>query len=263
MASLVDHQALIPSGARLATFEVIDSTNVEAARRYAAGERGPLWLWAKAQSAGRGRLAGRSWASPPGNLYCTLLETVAVPARSLSQVGIVTALAVVDAVRRLASEGLPISLKWPNDVLVGGRKIAGILAEGLGGSDEAGWTLAIGCGLNLAEAPEGVRFPATSLARCGVGATPKQALAAYAPALEARLAQWARQGGFAAIRRDWLALGPREGSPLKVSTGGAVREGRFAGLGPGGELRLALEGGGVVELYAGDVEAGGVPDARP
>ncbi len=242
-----------PPGRRLARFDEIDSTNMEAARRYAAGERGPLWIVAGAQSRGRGRLAGRVWTSPPGNLYSTCLVTLSAPARALGQAGFATALAVVDTIVRLGGRGLDPRLKWPNDVLIGGRKVSGILIESLGGSDADGWTLAIGCGINLAVAPEGTRYPATALAQWDVNTEPQTALAVYAEALEERLAQWEGGRNFETLRRDWSLFGPQEGSEMSVATGAETLHGRFAGLGEGGALRLALEDGGMRELHAGDV----------
>ena len=242
------------AGRRLVRFEAIDSTNAEALRRHGGGERGPLWLWSLAQSHGKGRLAGRAWVSEPGNLYSTYVVTVTGAARCLGQASFVAALAVVDAIDRLGGGKLDVALKWPNDVLVAGRKVSGILVESLGGSDADGWTLAIGCGINLAHAPQGVRYPAIALAECGIAVTPEAAFPVYAGALEGRLGQWDGGRGFAAIRRDWLVHGPPLGSALIADTGGEQLRGRFAGLAAGGALRLALAGGAIREIHAGDVE---------
>lgn len=235
-------------------FDAIDSTNMEAARRYCEGERGLLWIVAAAQNQGRGRLAGRVWTSPPGNLYSTCLITLPAPARALGQSGFAVALAVVDTITRLGGDGLDVRLKWPNDVLIDGCKVSGILIESLGGSDAEGWTLAIGCGINLAVAPEGTRYPATALARWGVSADAQTAFPLYAEALEQRLAQWQGGRNFEQLRRDWGRFGPAEGSALSVVTATGTLNGRFAGLGEGGALRLALADGKVRELHAGDVE---------
>jgi len=247
-------------GRRLARFDEIDSTNLEAARCYAQGEHGPLWIVARAQSRGRGRLAGRVWTSPPGNLYSTCLVSLPAPARALGQTGFVAALAAVDTITRLGGTRLDLRLKWPNDVLVGQRKVSGILIESLGGSDGDGWTLAIGCGINLAVAPEGTRYPATALAAWGVTTEPEAALPVYAEALERRLWQWDGGRNFAAVRQDWSLFGPAEGSELSVASGNETVHGRFAGLGEGGALRLALEGGAIREIHAGDVEPATAPD---
>ncbi len=241
-------------GRRLARFEEIDSTNVEAARRYDGGERGPLWIVSRAQNQGKGRLAGRVWTSPPGNLYSTFLLTVAAPAGTLGQTSFVAALAVIDTLNRLGGPDIGLSLKWPNDVLLGGRKVSGILIESLGGNGGDGWTLAIGCGINLAVAPESVRYPATALAEIGVTVSPDAVLPVYADALERRLAQWDGGRNFAAVRHDWCGFGPAEGSDIAVTAGTETLSGRFAGLGEGGALRLALEGDIVREIHAGDVE---------
>lgn len=240
-------------GQPIAYFDDIDSTNMEAARRFAQGERGPLWIVAGVQSQGRGRLPGRAWTSPPGNLYSTYLVSLPAPARALGQSGFAIALAVVDTIGRLGGEGLDVRLKWPNDVLIGGRKVSGILIDSLGGSDSEGWTLAIGCGINLALAPEGTRYPATALADWEVKADPQTAFPVYTEALQARLAQWDSGRNFEQLRRDWLLFGPEEGREISVATGSETIHGHFAGLGEGGALRLELEDGCVRELHAGDV----------
>jgi biotin-[acetyl-CoA-carboxylase] ligase BirA-like protein len=152
----------LPAGHRLVHFERIDSTNAEARRLAEAGETGPLWLWADEQTAGRGRL-GRSWVSEPGNLYATFLFSSGAPAGVVGQVGFAAALAVHEIAARLLP-GADVKLKWPNDVLIGGAKFCGLLAETIGG------TIALGCGINLASAPSGTPYPVTSLARQGTRA---------------------------------------------------------------------------------------------
>src|SRR5258708_39940625 len=136
---------LLPAADRpIARLDTVDSTNAEALRRARAGERGPLWIVARQQSAGRGR-RGRAWVSPPGNLHATLLLTDPAPAAAAPQLGFVAGLALVDAAAAaaplLASR---LALKWPNDLLCGARKIAGILIEGEGSP----LTVAVGIGVN-------------------------------------------------------------------------------------------------------------------
>jgi BirA family transcriptional regulator, biotin operon repressor / biotin---[acetyl-CoA-carboxylase] ligase len=134
----------------LIRLDTIDSTNAEALRRAWAGERGPLWIVAERQSAGRGR-RGRSWVSPPGNLHATLLVSDPAPAALVPQLGFVAGLALHDAAAAAAPPLAPrLALKWPNDLLCGGRKIAGILVEGEGDPVAAA---AIGFGVNCREHP--------------------------------------------------------------------------------------------------------------
>ncbi|MFZ2469026.1 MAG: biotin--[acetyl-CoA-carboxylase] ligase, partial [Parvibaculum sedimenti] len=159
---------LLPTGISLRAFAEIDSTNEEAKRLGEAGEPGPIWITAERQTAGRGR-RGREWVSPSGNFMGTLLLRPQANPRKAAELSFVAALAVHDAVDGLLSPALrpDLKLKWPNDLLHGGKKLAGILLESSGiAGGELAW-LAIGIGINLAQYPEGVEYPATSLAALG------------------------------------------------------------------------------------------------
>ena len=149
---------ILASGHRVLHFERIDSTNAEARRLAETGEPGPLWLLADEQTSGRGRL-GRNWVSPPGNLYATFLFALSAGLEVAAQVSFVAALAVHDAIAAL-KPGVDCSIKWPNDVLIGGAKVSGILAEVVG---SAPTRIAIGCGVNVAHVPKGTPYPVTFL----------------------------------------------------------------------------------------------------
>ena len=153
-------------------YENLDSTNEEARRLAEAGEAGPLWIVACEQSAGRGR-RGREWVSSRGNLFATLLLRPGRAADVCAQLSFVAALATGDAVASFAPSAR-IALKWPNDVLLDGHKVAGILLESAGsaGGCAVEW-LAVGIGMNLANYPAGTDMPATSLAAAQVGALPR------------------------------------------------------------------------------------------
>src|SRR5437016_6333057 len=136
------------AGLRLVAHELLTSTNSEALTLARAGERGPLWITAERQSAGRGR-RGRSWTSEPGNLFASLLLTDPAPAEHWPELAFVAALAVHDAVAELVETLKPqLAIKWPNDLLLAGRKFAGILIEGEGVEEGA---VAVGIGLLPAE----------------------------------------------------------------------------------------------------------------
>ena len=137
-------------------YEELDSTNSEARRRAEAGEQGPLWISADRQTAGRGR-RGRAWTSGEGNLAATLLLRPGTPAPVTGQLSFVAALATAEMAAQFAPQAA-ITVKWPNDVLGAGKKLAGILLEG--GAD---W-LAIGVGVNLTSFPEGTKFWPLALA---------------------------------------------------------------------------------------------------
>ena len=153
---------LLPAGYELASFDEIDSTNEEARRRAQRGDRGPLWIWALKQNAGRGR-RGRPWESPVGNLMCTLLLAPGVPPAQAARLSFVAALSVRDFVAEHAGT-TDVRVKWPNDVLIDGRKVAGILLESSGesGAGLLPW-LAVGIGVNLVHAPDGTSFPAAAI----------------------------------------------------------------------------------------------------
>src|SRR5262249_18700944 len=153
------------AGVRHVAHETIASTNTEALALARHGERGPLWVTAVTQSAGRGR-RGREWVSQPGNLFATLLLADPCPSDCAPQLSFVAGLAVHDAVVETAG-GLVsrLSLKWPNDLLCDGAKLAGILIEGEGSG--AALNVAIGIGINCVHHPAGTEYPATDLAAVG------------------------------------------------------------------------------------------------
>jgi BirA family biotin operon repressor/biotin-[acetyl-CoA-carboxylase] ligase len=227
----------------------IGSTNVEAARLARAGAAHGTAIAAAEQTGGRGRL-GRQWHSPPGNLYVSFVLRPAVAAPAAAQIGFVAALAVADTVDGL----LPgrAMLKWPNDVLVDAAKISGILAER--GDDTPFW-LVLGIGLNIAAAPEGLAYAATSLHAQGAVVTVDATLVALTAALRARVDQWAAHG-FAPIRAGWLARAHPPGTRLRVSLGDGVLDCSFDSLADGGAL-LVRTADGQRRLVAGDVALAG------
>ena len=237
------------AGVRHLAYEALGSTNAEALALARAGERGPLWITAARQSAGRGR-RGNEWVSPPGNLYATLLLGEPAPPRAAAQLSFVAALGLHDAVSAVAPPLAPrLKLKWPNDLLLDGDKLAGILIEG---ESMPAFAVAVGIGVNCASHPDGTLHPATDLAAAGATATPAQVFAALAPAMADRLAQWQAGQGFASIRSDWLDRASGLGEPIKVRLPDKELAGRFAGLDADG--RLLLEGAaGVSAIAAGDV----------
>ncbi len=230
----------------------IDSTNAEARRRAEAGETGPLWITALRQSAGRGR-RGRVWETGAGgNLAATLLMTTDKPLAEAAQVSFVAALAVADLVDDLGPR-TPAQLKWPNDVLVDGRKIAGILVESGLTPDRLAW-LAIGIGVNLAEGPRDADRPATSLAEEGRDPppSPAQGLDLLAASMGAWLAVWDARG-FAALAQPWTDRAFGLGQACTAQLGTERVDGVAEGLDLDGALRLRLADGAVRRITAGDV----------
>ncbi|HOV04724.1 MAG TPA: biotin--[acetyl-CoA-carboxylase] ligase [Hyphomicrobiales bacterium] len=235
---------------RIALDEV-DSTNAEALCRLAAGETAPFWLTAGRQVAGRGR-RGRSWTSEPGNLYSSLVLVEPAPAEHLGALPLVVGLGVHRAVAGLAGlDPARLRVKWPNDVLLDGKKIAGILIEA---NEIAGRrTVVVGIGVNCAHHPEGTEWPATSLAAAGLAVSPDEVFACLAGSLAATLAEWDRGAGLAAIRRAWLDIASGLGEPIVVRLPQSTVSGHFSTIDRDGRLVLRLASGEERRIAAGDV----------
>ncbi len=219
------------------------------------GLEAPFWIVADEQSEGRGR-SGRRWHSPKGNLYATLGLRLSVSASTATQLSFVAALAAYDAIARYlpAEQVTPLRLKWPNDVLLGGAKIAGILIETAAYPGTAGLAAAIGIGINVTSAPENTGRPVAAL-----GLAPNARAAVFeelAHAFDSWLARWDRSRGFAAIRDAWLERAHVMGEPLNVSLNGSAIGGRFQGLDERGALRLKTDAGDVITVTAGDIYPG-------
>ncbi len=234
--------------------ETVDSTNAEARRRALAGEPGPLWIWSARQSQGRGR-GGREWVSQPGNLFASLLIGLNCPLRVASQLALVAGIVAFDTIAKLiAYEGRSeVLLKWPNDVLLAGEKVAGMLLENVGGTNDNRSVVVIGTGINLASHPENLPQPAVSLATYGMTVTPADALEALAASTLEWLDRWGEGACFPTIRRAWLDRAGPTGRPLTVRVGSQEAEGVYGGLDADGALRLLMPGGGEYRVTAGDV----------
>jgi BirA family transcriptional regulator, biotin operon repressor / biotin---[acetyl-CoA-carboxylase] ligase len=245
-------------------FADLDSTNAEAMRRAVAGERGPLWISAGRQTAGRGR-AGRSWESgSDGNLYASLLVSLMAPAPKAYQLSLVAGVLVHDALGALLppTAQAALRLKWPNDILIGGAKAGGILIESTvvtrerdappGAADGTRLAAIIGIGINIASYPEGLDRPVTSLAAHGAAPEPEAVLARIAAAADHWLAVWRDGEDFAAIRKAWLTRAHPIGERMSINTGSERVTGTFEGLDADGSL-LIDSGAGVRRFAFGDV----------
>lgn len=241
--------AALPAGYRRIAHDRVASTNDEARRLAEAGAAEGLVVTGGVQTAGRGR-QGRAWASPHGNLYASFLLRPAVKPANAGELGFGAAVAVAETVEHLA-HGVDAKCKWPNDVLVGGKKIAGILLESRGTPEKLDWLIA-GIGVNVAEAPETTGWPATSLAALGGDPSVERALEILAAGLEHWYRHWLAEG-FAPLRQAWLARAHALGESLKIRRNGDEREGRFAGLDPSGALVLELAGGRRETISYGEV----------
>lgn len=250
-----------PAGSAPAWVELedVDSTNAEAMRRALSGERRPLYVRASRQSAGRGR-SGRSWTTADGNLALSRLVPLGCPPPQVPQLSLVAGVALHRAVRSLLDAGghdTAVALKWPNDLVAGRAKLAGILIEATSiGADRFA---VIGIGLNIAAAPaladrETVSLAALGFAQANEPATPSRVARAVADQLEAALRDWDDGRGFAATRLAWLECGLPIGTEMSVDSGAGGRvTGTFAGLDEDGFLLIDLGGGGRMIVTVGDV----------
>lgn len=240
-------------GIPVVALDVVGSTNEEALVRARAGEAGPLWIVAERQTAGRGR-RGRAWVSEPGNLYASLLLTDAAPPSAVSGICFVAALALHDALLDTAHGLAPaqLKLKWPNDVLLDGRKLAGILVEGvsLAGNRAAA---VVGFGVNCLHHPDQAEYPATDLAASGFPAAAPALLGALGEAMVRRLQEWQGGANFSSIRSAWLARASGLGSEIQVRLAERTIAGRFEAVDPSGALVLARSDGTLETIAAGDI----------
>jgi BirA family biotin operon repressor/biotin-[acetyl-CoA-carboxylase] ligase len=240
-----------PAGYALREWEEIDSTNEEARRLATAGERGPVWLRADRQTAGRGR-RGRSWESPTGNLAATLLIAPNKPASEAAQLSFAAAIAVADTVCSFAAQA-DVKVKWPNDVLVDGKKLAGILLESASAGGHIPGYLAIGVGMNLAYHPADTEFPATSLSALNVAVpSASQALTQLA----AQFAKWYdvwMTSGFAPIHDAWIARAAGLGTRIRARLTHEETSGVFEGIDNTGALILREAQGRTRIIAAGEV----------
>lgn len=220
---------------------------------------GPTWIMARRQEAGRGR-RGRVWTDPPGNFAATLLIRPTGGPAEAALLSFVAALAVHDALRALGGPQLALALKWPNDVLLNGGKLSGILLESSGAGGQVA-ALAIGIGINLTAAPDAALVepralrPVSLLAETGIALTQDEVLEALAASFD----HWWRQlrdYGFATVRTAWLARAARLGETLTARHGLTETTGRFDGIDESGALILTGPRGRVA-IAAADIHFGG------
>ena len=246
---------LLPEGFRHEALGEVQSTNLTCLERARDGDPGNLWITAQRQSTGKGS-RGRGWVSEEGNLYASLLLKEPGPAGSLHTLTFVASLAIRDCLLALNGAGLlRITLKWPNDVLVNGGKIAGILLEShvLGGSRY----VIIGIGINAAHHPQQTLYPATSLKDEGITVSLEELLQHLARAVANRFRQWDGGQGIAKIRSDWLAAAQGIGEMIEIrmpaSGGEKVLTGRFEGIDENGLLILGGAGGRREHISVADI----------
>lgn len=245
----------VPSGWRVKKFDSLESTN-KTLRRIVESENDAtegLVIWAKSQTAGRGRM-GRRWESPEGNLYTSILIKAPHSHVTAPQISFVTAVAVAHAILDLPRREFPplqLTHKWPNDLLIGNKKVCGILPEMISTIDRGEW-IVVGIGINLISIDiKNARYPIGSLESHNIDTTPEHILALLCRTLSSHLMEW-RRNGFDRVRNAWIEKGPRVGSQISVGLSTGTVQGKYSGIDTDGAL--LLDGtDGRHRILAGDV----------
>jgi BirA family biotin operon repressor/biotin-[acetyl-CoA-carboxylase] ligase len=246
------------AGYRLLSLEATGSTNDDALEAARSGDPGQLWITAAEQLAGRGR-HGRQWSSPQGNLYASLLLIDPCDVASAPQLGFVAGLALHEAVEAVTGLGAPrLALKWPNDLLLDGAKVSGLLLEGHRVQTHGALAIVIGFGVNVSFAPTGTPYPAAYLQQVRASLTREEVFRALSSAFARTFSAWRASSRmnasdpFGAVRRLWLERAAGVGQEVRLRLPSGERRGVFEGLDQFG--RLQLKGAAGVELIdAGDL----------
>jgi BirA family biotin operon repressor/biotin-[acetyl-CoA-carboxylase] ligase len=239
--------ASLPPGWRLRVEPQLASTSDLLLRLAAAGEPEGLAIMARRQTAGRGR-DGRAWSSPEGNLYISLLLRPGTPAREVGRWPLLSAVAMAEAVEPDLPDPAALRVKWPNDLLLGGAKLAGVLCESSARPDgRLDWVI-LGCGINLAVAPAVPGRPTASLAAFGPPPEPERVAARLIGSVEG----WRRRP-LPDLLAAWMRRGPAPGERLTLRSGAGETAGTYAGLAEDGALLLDT-GAGPRRFGSGEVE---------
>lgn len=254
-------------GYRLHGFDAVGSTSSAAAEAARAGDVGDVWFAALQQTAGRGR-RGRPWETPHGNLAASLLVVPQADPAVAATLGFVAGVALHDALRRTvpavaartglggaSSEGARIALKWPNDVLADGAKLAGILLEAVKRPDGS-HAVVIGFGVNVVAAPEGLPYPATSLTALGSALTAEPLFAALSDSWVDAVETWNSGRGVSDVLALWREAAAGIGAEVAVSREGDVVRGIFETIDDTGRLIVRANDNSRIAITAGDVHFG-------
>lgn len=241
-------------GRRIVSLRETESTNLHAFHLADEGAVEGTVVIAETQTGGRGRL-GRRWESPPGvNLYCSVIIRPPISPLHASQLTFLSAVAVSRAIEKTTP--LRPLIKWPNDILVNGRKVAGLLNEMNAETDTIHCVvLGIGVNINMSreQFPEGLRQPASSLAlECCATVDRREFTRTLLSELDTLYDGYLRDG-FAAVRDEWLARSMVMGKRVRVSFGEGESSGEVAGIDADGALLLRKGDGSLERVLAGDV----------
>ena len=259
------------AGYRLAGFDSVGSTNAEALGAATAGDPGGKWFAALQQTAGRGR-RGRPWESPHGNLAASLLLVPDADPAVAATLGFVAGVALHRALAAVLPKGLVklgldgadglidgaparVALKWPNDVLADGAKLAGILLEAQKRPDGR-HAIVIGFGVNVVAAPQGLPYPAVSLAALGIERDAGAVFEALSDAWVDSFALWRDGDGIADVLARWRRAAAGIGAPVAVSSRDGVVRGVFESIDETGRLLVRTDDHSLIAVTAGDVHFG-------
>ena len=231
----------LPATFNLVELPAVGSTNDHAKQLARDGAPAFMIVCTHDQTAGRGR-QGNSWTSVPGNLYMTILLRPGTPPAQTGQLSFVAAVALAETLLPLLPASARVSLKWPNDLLLNGKKAAGILLEA-----ESGWVV-IGMGVNITGAPEG----AASLKDLGVKTSSGEVLEKLGNRLKSLYDIW-RQNGFTPIRTEWLRHAHNIGQPINVRLPKETFSATFVGIDEAGALQVELPDGSRRQISSGEV----------
>jgi BirA family biotin operon repressor/biotin-[acetyl-CoA-carboxylase] ligase len=254
------------AGYRLNAYDQIGSTNVEAMARARDGDRGSIWFVTSEQTAGRGRRQ-RAWIAPRGNLASSVLEVLRITPATAATLGFAAGLAMEAALRKVSVEAalragpqpLKYDLKWPNDVLAGGKKLVGISLDAEAVDDHL--AVVVGIGTNVVAAPEGTPTPAISLAALGVQVGAEELFSVLSDSWVDFLGIWDNGRGFGQIRRLWLDRAAGLGQAVAIKSAGSTIEGTFDTIDEQGCMIVRTGAGQRVPITAGDVYFGSAASA--
>lgn len=263
------------AGYRVVGFDAIGSTNTEALAAAAAGDPGGIWFATLQQTAGRGR-RGRAWHSVSGNLAASLLIVPDAEPDVVATLGFVAGVALNVGLSKILPNGMVrvgidgadgadgrsrVALKWPNDVLADGAKLAGILLEASRAPNGA-QAIVIGIGVNVVAAPQDLPYPATSLREMGVTLSAEEVFEALSEAWVDVFGLWADGAGVGAVLELWRQSAAGMGAPVAVTQDGIVRRGIFETIDSAGRLIMRDDEGARIAITAGDVHFGAMASAR-
>ncbi len=263
----------VSRGYRLNGFDSVGSTSTEAAKAAQAGDSGDVWFCALQQTAGRGR-RGRPWQSPHGNLAASLLVVPDVDPAIAATLGFVAGVSLNQALAGIVPAAMlktgidgadtangRIALKWPNDVLADGAKLAGILLEAHKRPDGA-MAIVVGIGVNVVEAPEGLPYPATSLRALGLDTSAETVFGALSDAWVDAVELWDRGRGITDVLELWRRSAAGIGAEVAVNRDGDIVRGIFETIDEGGRLIVRANDNSRIAITAGDVHFGTTASVR-